>query len=501
MLDKNKKPNFVVIMADQFTIRALNVYGSNIAKTPNIDKLAREGILFQNTICPSPICAPSRAAFFAGKHINRIGVYDNASPFKCDEPTFLHYLEDEGYKTIAAGKLHFVGPDQLHGFGERITSSFYPGNMVWVDDWEKSLTIDGGNNRNRLKTAGIKPWNRYRIFDELVEFRTKEWLRKYGKEDKSTPFFMFVTFTHPHDPFQTTKDYWNRYQREDISLPANWEQNFLSLSQMNHWIQKHHDFMRPGEIDNIIKARHSYFANCSYIDDKVGEIIEVLEKQDLRDNTIIIFTSDHGEMLGEHGMWFKRSFYESSVKVPLIINFPNNLFGGKKVNSVVSLLDVYPTILNIAGASIPDDIDGQSLYPVIKDDKKALNQAFSEFLADGVKTPCRMIQRGSIAYHYIHGYKGELYDYSCDPEQMNNLIDSQKYNSVKKELKMEILKDWDPEKASQKVRDSQKRRRFIAKVRLKNKQKWEYIVSPDKPHNMDLRTYVGCGKPLENNND
>ena len=496
-----KQSNILLIMSDQHSVRGVGAYGNAEVKTPNIDALARGGVLFRNALCPSPICVASRAAFFAGKHPYRIEAWDNAAPLRCDEPTFLHHLLAAGYTTAGSGKCHFIGPDQLHGFQERLTPDIYPAEMIWVDDWDAPITRDGGNNRDRVAEAGVAPWNHSMAYDERAAFLALERLREFGAVKNRPPFFMFVSFTNPHDPYRTTPEYWNRYEGVDIRLPDHWNQPAANLSPMNRWVQTHHDLLRPVEREDALRARRAYYGNCSYIDDKVGEFIRELERQGLREETAIIFTSDHGEMLGEHGMWSKRSFYRGSASVPLIINFPGGHYAGRTVESSVSALDIYPTLLGIAGAPTPRDIDGQGLLPLAAGTAKGRDEAFCEYEGDGVLAPCRMIQSGPFKLCHTHGQQGELYDLSEDPEEMNNLNKSPMHAPIRDRLLKRLLDGWDGAAIDAQARASQTRRRFLEAVRLKHLEQWGYCAAGQQPRQINRNRPVGCGTPRENDAD
>ena len=207
--------------------------------------------------------------------------------------------------------------------------------------------------------------------------------------------------------------------------------------------------------------------------------------------------TDLGEMLGEHGMWFKRTFYEGSANVPLIMSLPGGQHAGRVIDSTVSLLDVYPTLLDLAGADIPGEIDGQNLMPLASGAHKGRDEAFCEFYGDGVLAPCRMIQRGGYKLVYTHQQKGELYDLDDDPQEMNNLIDSPDHAQVRDELLARSLENWDPDEIDRRVRASQKRRRFIANVRLDNGHPWQFTLPPvGTAEHAYIKPRVGAGTLL-----
>ncbi|OPZ13570.1 MAG: Choline-sulfatase [candidate division BRC1 bacterium ADurb.BinA364] len=490
-----EKPNILFIMSDQHSIRGVGCYGDTGVRTPHIDALARTGVRFSNVVCPSPICVAARAALFAGKHPHRIGAWGNAGALDCDEITFMHHLLAAGYSTTAAGKCHFIGPDQEHGFQERLTPDIYPAEPVWIDDWDQPLTRDGGNNRDRVAEAGVIHWNASRDYDEEAAHRARERLRQIAAGDFPQPFFLYVSFTHPHDPYQTTQEYWDRYEGVDLRLSPHWNQDARTLSTMNQWVQRHHDLLDPVDPGDALRARRAYFGNCSYVDDKVGELVAELERQGLRENTAVLFASDHGEMLGEHGMWSKRTFYEGSAHVPLILNIPEFEPKSRVLDPVVSLLDLYPTLLDLAGAPPAEGLDGQSLLPLARGETRGRNEAYCEYTGDGVLAPCRMILRGSRKLCYTYGQNGELFDRQADPQEMTNVWDAAEYAWARDELLARLQGGWNATEIDRRVREAQKRLRFLASVRLRHLPQWGYRTAGRAPHSLPRDLPIGCGVP------
>ncbi|HET7616378.1 MAG TPA: sulfatase-like hydrolase/transferase, partial [Bacillales bacterium] len=236
-----EKPNMVVIMADQFISDVIGALGNQAVKTPHLDRLVENGVSFTNAYCNSPICASSRTAFLAGKHVNRIGVYDNGSEFSADIPTFAHHLRRGGYQTVLSGKMHFVGPDQLHGFEHRLTADIHSPDFDLTPDWTKGVYVNHGTSVNRLENPGICESNNNLNYDSLVLRRTLEQIKAFaaGKDDR--PFFLCASFFHPHDPFEITERYWNLYEGAEISLPEAPRENLSEMHPFNQWIQKHHE--------------------------------------------------------------------------------------------------------------------------------------------------------------------------------------------------------------------------------------------------------------------
>lgn len=462
-----KHPNILCIMADQLAAPALPFYGHPIVKTPHLSALAEEGVIFENAYCNSPLCAPSRFSMLTGKLPSRIGAYDNAAHFPTDVPTCAHYLRDLGYHTCLAGKMHFVGPDQLHGFEERLTTDIYPSDFGWTPDWENFAERPTWyHDMMSVVQAGLCETSNQLDFDEEVAFHSHRKLYDLSRSGNEQPFFMTVSFTHPHDPFAITQNFWNRYHHKDIDLPA---VPPIPYDQLDPHSQRLYHVCALGDYaqteNRVRKARHAYYGMISYIDDKVGQLLQVLESTGLRDNTLIVFISDHGEMLGERGLWYKMSFFEWSARVPLVFHAPGR-FSPRRVNQPVSLVDLLPTLTGIAlNGKLPtsvDTLDGHSLLPLLEG-RGADNSAtvYGEMLGEGAVAPLLMIRRGRYKYNYSQPDPEQLFDLQIDPNELNNLAGRPEFEELCREFYAELLQHWDKEALHKQVLDSQHRRRLV----------------------------------------
>ena len=462
-----EQPNILCIMADQLTAPALPFYGHPIVKTPHLSALAEEGVIFENAYCNSPLCAPSRFSMLTGKLPSRIGAYDNAAHFPADIPTFAHYLRDLGYYTCLAGKMHFVGPDQLHGFEERLTTDIYPSDFGWTPDWENFTERPTWyHDMMSVVQAGLCQTSNQLDFDEEVAFHSHRKLYDLSRRGDKKPFFLTVSFTHPHDPFAITQNFWNRYNHTDIDMPA---VPPIPYDQLDPHSRRLYHVCAMGEYaqtdERVRNARHAYYGMISYIDDKVGLLIQALENTGLRDNTIILFISDHGEMLGERGLWYKMSFFEWSARVPIVFHAPGR-FAPRRVNQPVSLVDLLPTITEIASNGMSpayvDTLDGQSLLPLLEG-KAAENSAavYGEMLSEGAVAPLLMIRRERYKYIYSQPDPEQLFDLKNDPNEINNLAGRPDFQELRRDFQAELLQHWDKDALHKQVIDSQRRRRLI----------------------------------------
>ena len=412
------KPNLLVLMADQLTPYMLGCYSNPLVKTPNLDALRRQSVCFDNAYTPNPLCTPARAAFMTGLYTDRLGCFDNCHDFASAQPTFAHHLTVAGYQTALCGKMHFVGPDQLHGFGRRLTTDVYPADYSWLPSFqdEEKHIMQGpwGNACNYTgQMLRSEEWNLFLGYDEETQFRAKEYL--YGAASQSQqPFCLCVSYHHPHDPFIPPQRYYDLYQGVEFPIPDPQSLQNPQATVMDRWLDNGfhrldlYDITPP---ENLQQLRRCYAALVSYIDDKVGELLAVLRDTGMDENTVIVFTSDHGDMLGQRGMVQKRCFYEWSAKVPLLLRLPGMAHAGRRVSDPCSLLDVAPTLLALADPhpEYPMECDGRSLLDALEQ-PDAQRLIFSEYHGEGVLWPCYMVRRGRYKYIYIYQKERRLFE-------------------------------------------------------------------------------------------
>ena len=463
-----ERPNILFIIADQLAGPALPCYGHPLVKAPHISALADKGVVFDSAYCNSPLCASSRASLMTGQLPSRIGAYDNAAGFAADIPTLAHYLRAMGYRTCLSGKMHFAGPDQLHGFEERLTTDIYPADFGWVPNWEQPDERPSWyHNMLSVVQAGVCQTSNQLDFDEETAFQAVRKIYQMARADDDRPFFLMASFTHPHDPFAITPEYWERYDHSAINMPAVEpiapEQLDPHSRRLYHVSAMHQYAQTEMRVRN---ARHAYYAMISYVDDKVGQLLRALEATGLKDNTIIIFTSDHGEMLGERGLWYKMSFFEWSARVPLIVHAPQH-YSARRVEQHVSLVDLLPTMVDLAGQNSASHnwvqpVDGRSLMPLLHGDNSTWpDTVLGEYLAEGALAPCLMIRRGRYKYIYSEPDPEQLYDVNADPNELDNLAPKPGFEEIRRAFYDEVMARWNPSTLKQQVIASQRRRRLV----------------------------------------
>ena len=469
------KPNVLFFQVDQLTAFALRAYGDEVCHAPSLDALAEHGVVFENAYCNFPLCAPSRYSMAAGQLCSRIGAYDNAAEFSAQIPTYAHFLRAAGYQTALSGKMHFVGPDQFHGFEKRLTADLYPTDFAWVPNWGNEGKRDT-NDARAVRIAGVCERSVQIDFDEEVTFKAIQHIYDMARSTDERPFFLQVSYTHPHEPYLCRKEFWDLYEGKDIPMPR---VSALSEQQHDpHAVRLLRDFgmlgIRFSDAD-VQRAIRAYYGSISYLDSLITRVLDALKATEADRNTVIVFTSDHGEMLGERGMWFKKHFFEKALRVPLIIAAP--WIEPQRVGELASLVDLVPTLNGLAGIeSEVEPLEGLDLMTLIGQGGSPTKRAvYAEYLAEATPVPIFMIRRGS--YKFISSsYDGVLlFDLDADPDELENLAQSADHRDVVARFSAEVLEKWDEAALTRDIVLSQKRRALVRNaMTFGQKQRWNH---------------------------
>ncbi len=456
------KPNILFVMADQLAAQYLPFHGHPLVQTPNLSRLAAEGVVFENAYSTSPLCAPARATVMNGLLPSRTGVYDNAAEFPSAIPTWAHYLRREGYKTCLSGKMHFVGPDQLHGLEDRLTTDIYPADFGWTPDWRlKQERIDWWyHNMTSVLQPGIAEISNQLEFDDDVAFQAKRKIYDHARFDAEKPLALMASFTHPHDPYAARKQFWDLYDDAKIDLP---KIGPIAEKDRDPHHQRLHEMSAMDDYtvttNDIRAARHGYYANISYVDHLLGDLIATLEATGMLENTVIIFTADHGDFLGERGLWYKMSYLEPSAHVPMIIWNPAR-FKPRRVKEPVTLADILPTLASLGQQNDNPDlartVDGRSLVPLLKGEKENPDHTgWGEYLAEGTVSPMYMLRRGPWKFIHAPTDPDQLFNLIDDPLEQNNLAEK---HPLAKTMRKEVEAKFDIKKIHEAVLQSQQSR-------------------------------------------
>ena len=477
------RPNFLIIMSDEHGPMFSGTYGHPLVKTPSMDRLARRGATFDAAYCNAPLCVPSRLSFMTGQHVYHCKGWDNATPLPSDAMTWPYVLRSIGYDAVLAGKMHLIGPDKLHGFSEHLAYDPHGGAPEDAETAARLGLSPGGRHpilpwREGIPTAK-EPWPR--VFearagtghmidaDDAIEAAALEYLRDPNR--KSQPFALCVGFIAPHFPFVVPEPYFSMYYPDNTDLPNLPPGHLENLPPAAQRLRQAFGFIDYAE-DQVRRARAGYYGLITYLDDKIGRLLDSLEKQGLADNTIVIHTSDHGEMLGEHGLWRKMNFYEQAARVPLQIVWPGGVPTGQRIPRVVSLVDVTATILDMAGFPLHErehwDMDGDTLLPLMRGESMEWkDEAFVEHHAHGTDRPRAMIRQGGWKLCYSHGDppEFELYDLDADPGELANLAGSPAHRDIQDQLLSRIMELWrSPDQITHEIISGQEGRLMMRRV-------------------------------------
>lgn len=452
------RPNVVLVMTDQQRFDTIAELGATHVDTPNLDRLAREGTSFTRTYVTAPSCAPSRASLFTGLYPRATGVLRNDEPWSF---SWVELLAEAGYRCVNVGKMHTNPFEKSFGFHERHVvenkDRAHPGLPFFLDQWDKALWTRGVEKPTRVtyrrradytERLGAFEWEPPEDLhpDAFVGSLARMWLDQYTGQARYTgeePFFLQVGFPGPHPPYDPTPRHLDPYRDRDVPLPRRTPEDLTAQPTPLQVLREHHQandhdaivhLAEPTEEQSRRRRRH-YYANVSLIDEQVGLLVDALEERGVLDDTVIIFTSDHGDCLGDHGQSQKWTMYEPSVHVPLLIWGPDRVAGsqrvdgGRTIDGLTSLMDVGPTVLELAGIEPPGWMDAESLAPALRGEPWAgREQVFSEHARDGVLAGTDLMTmvcdgRWKLV-EFIDSDEGQLFDLAADPyEETDRWVD------------------------------------------------------------------------------
>ena len=433
-----KRPNIIFIMTDDHASHALSCYGSRINKTPNLDRIAQEGMLFENCFCTNSICAPSRAVILTGKYSHLNGVIDNSEEFDGEQQTFPKLLQEAGYETAMVGKWHLKSSPTGFDYW-----NILPGQGVY----HNPAFIEMGENK---KYTGY-------VTDLITDF-CLDWLKKRTSEK---PFCLMYHHKAPHRRWQPDEKHAKMYEDVDIPLPETFNDDYWTRSdaarQQEMTIERH---LQPGDLkmeppaglseEALKKWKYQryikdYLRCVASVDDNVGRLLDYLDESGLTENTVVFYTSDQGFYLGDHSWFDKRFMYEQSLRMPLLVRYPREIKAGSVNSDIVLNLDFAETFLDFAGAVKPGDMQGRSMRRLLRgkspgDWRKSMYYHYYEYPAVhmvkrhyGVRT-----KRYKLMHFYYDIDAWELYDLEKDPNELNNVYDEPDYAGVAAELKGEL---------------------------------------------------------------
>ena len=450
--------NILLILSDEHARDASGCYGHPIVRTPNLDRLAASGVRFDNAYTTCPICIPARASFATGRYVHEIGCWDNGIPYDGEVRSWHHELRDHGRTVDAIGKLHFKGQGCDHGFRREI-------EPLHVVDGEGDLLgciRDGAPRRHKrggIEEAGPGD-STYIRYDRDNANRACAWLSEHAND--AEPWLLQVGFVLPHPPYIAPPDHYDNYPLDDLRMPPQWRQDEWPRHPAIEYLRWFFDFDRPFAEQKIRELVAAYYGAVSYLDCQIGRVLEVLRELGLAENTLVIYTSDHGESMGARGMFGKFTMYEESAAVPLIIAGPG-VRGGGACDALASLVDIYPTVLDAAGLpgdrvdELMGDRPGRSLSATVQhpDPERAV---LSEYHAAGSQHGYYMLRHRNWKYvHYVDA-PAQLFDLDADPGEFHDLATARPARrSVQEELRRMLFDMVDPDATDERAREDQAR--------------------------------------------
>lgn len=417
-------PNVLLLMSDQHRRDAMGAAGSRVAKTPNLDRLAASGVRFNSVYCANPVCTPARASLLTGLYTHHHEAWNNNTPWPREHRTLAHYLGRAGYQTALIGKMHFVD-DQTHGFDYHLDfndwfqelgpkTRLYANELEFPNSGAGLPQIDGlwkdtgdpwKNDREpdgRMGPVAVGRVSRIPEQDQFESFVARESVRFLRQHGRDAPFFLVASFLKPHDPFMPSQRFADMFRPQDMRLPDTWGKIDLRTApkEVRRSIERNQPTPELSDPEQARRRMAFYFASLAQMDDALGTVVDALDELGFRRNTIVLYTSDHGEMLGDHGLWQKFQFYEPSCGVPLLMRAPGLAPAGEVCKMVLSHVQIAATVMDLCGAPVPDGLDGASFaQQARRPDETRASTVFAEY---ALRTPGAkyMIRQGAYKYTF-----------------------------------------------------------------------------------------------------
>ena len=468
-----ERPNFLIIMSDQHAPDTIGGMGHPAVKTPALDQLMSAGISFRDAYCCYPMCTPSRASFMTGQLTPEHGVWELGAPLRSDMPTWPHVLRQAGYATSISGRMHFVGHDQMHGFERRVHPDIAVARTPFAyGDWDKPQG-DDHVMLAALKNAGPTPEpTKAERFDTAVTAAAMEELSVLAADKGNRPWALMVGLYLPHFEYAISQQFYDMYDGVDIPLPRvppdgkTYEEMIpTQLEDNRKWLGLTTD---GASEDEVRTARRCYYGMITCMDEQIGRLLSHLQAVGAADNTWVIYLSDHGDNMGEHGFWSKLNFFEDSVRVPFIVVPPACAHPGAQCGAPVSLVDWMSTVLDLSGQKSGfEEMPGRSLVPLIDNPAQQWPEraVVSDYACDGTRVPMRMIRRGRWKAWFALGLPPLLFDLDEDPHEWNDLSKEASTRPILDELhELACSSGWDAESVRDDILLHKRRLKYISRA-------------------------------------
>ena len=474
--DTLRRPNIVLVMSDQHNAHVMGCAGNEIVRTPNLDTLATEGVQFRAAYCPYPLCVPARMGFLTARYPSDVDVWDNGNILDSGVRTFAHALTEAGYETALCGRMHFLGPDQFHGFEQRLYGDCY--NFLSREIQGTGYNRTNGQTRYAVEVSGYGRTG-FETYDERVTEKAVEFIS--GTRANDRPYCMVVGYVLPHNPLICERELFEYYLRK-LPVPERVSDEYVK--HLHPAIRKWRERRGVDELtpEQHHRGRAAYYGLVTEMDRNIGRVIDAVKASRDAEDTVILYTTDHGDMAGEHGMWWKSNFFEGSARVPLVVSWPDRFGCGKTIDSIVNLIDLGPTLLEIAGADSLPDAAGRSLVPFLETGAEPAdwpNETFSEYVgAHGDKPSC-MIRSGPWKLMYYSEFDSFLlFNLDEDPEEMNDRAGDPSCREIAERLLAKVHARWSAERM---LEGAARQRRLAQKLRHREETTAPHLVVHETP--------------------
>ena len=450
--------NLVVIMSDEHDPRYMGHMGHPRVQTPAMDRLAARGTNFTDAYTNCPICVPARASFATGRYVHDIGYWDNAIAWDGRVKGWPHRLQEAGMYNATIGKLHYRLEEDPYGIDRQIEPMhIYNGTgMVWGSQRDPLPDTKGSFKMLKEIGPGESGYNRYdwRIADESVA-----WLQEASTHEFPKPWVLYIGFVAPHFPLVAPQKYFDPYPISDMPFPKLHPRDGY---ERHPWVEEHARFSNTDEQfeseDQRMLAIAAYHALCTFVDEQIGKVLDTLDATGLGDTTRVIYTSDHGDNVGNRGLWGKSVLYEEASRIPMIVAGPD-VPAGKTVATPVTLVDIYPTVIDGVGLDLTEEetaFPGSSLFAMAVGPDDPERIALSEYHAVGSNSAGFMVRKGRYKYHHYVGYRPELFDLEADPEETHDLAQDPAQAGTLESFEKLLRDIVDPDEADRRAKADQK---------------------------------------------
>ena len=447
LLQRMQPTNILFLCSDQHARNALGCYGHPLVRTPNLDELAARGTRFTNAYTNSPVCVPARASMATGRYVHQNGAWSSAEPYDGGVQSWGHRLIASGSRAVSAGKLHYRSSDDANGFDQEILPMHM--GIGWTTALLRGDTPRLGSNPD---FAGDVGWgeSEYTRYDRSTCDAACRWLREEASRDEAHPWALFVSFVAPHNPLTAPEAFAEWYPSEQVEMPKAYSSEHRNYHQAVEVMERcfnYDEYFRDEA--HVREARRAYYGLCSFMDQQIGHVVAALADSGQADRTRIIYTADHGEMLGHMGLWAKCLMYEDSVGVPLMVSGPD-VPAGQVVDTPVSHVDCYPTILQATGESLTDEderLPGHSLIEIANGERPE-RTVLSEYHDGGAITGMFMIREKQWKYVCYPGYPPQLFDRDTDPDELIDRAEDPAYANVRARCEAKLRTVLDPDEVN-----------------------------------------------------